>query len=86
MAVTKENLKKFVEGQRAFNALVREETWRRLKTLTVEEAREEYEALCRLWASNPARDDLGDLERMRIDELVKLRQRLDLAARRRLGR
>lgn len=86
MAVSKEDLKKFVEGQRVVNALVREEAWRRLATLTVQEAREEYDALCRLWESNSARSDLGDLDRMRIDELVKLRHRLDLAARRRFGK
>jgi len=83
MAVSKEDLKRFVEGQRVVNALVREETWRRLATLTVEEAREEYDGLRRLWESNPARHDLGDLDRIKIDELVKLRQRLDLVARRR---
>lgn len=86
MAVSKEDLKRFVEGQRVLNALVREETWLRLATLTVEEAREEYDGLCRLWESNPVRHELGDLDRLRIDELVKLRQRLDLAARRRFGR
>lgn len=79
MAISKEDLKRFVEGQRAVNALVREETWRRLAALTLEEAREEYDGLCRLWESNPARHDLGDLDRMRIDELVKLRQRFERA-------
>lgn len=86
MVVSKEDLKRFVEGQRVVNALVREETWRRLATLAVEEAREEYDGLCRLWESSPVRHDLGDLDRLRIDELVKLRQRLDLAVRRRLIR
>ncbi len=86
MAVSKEDLRRFVEGQRAFNALVQEETWRRLATLTVEEARQEYEALCQLWESNPVRHDLGDLDRMRIAMLVTLRQRMDLAARKRLSR
>jgi len=86
MPVSKEDLKRFVEGHRVFNALVREETRRRLAALAVDEAREEYDLLCRLWESNPTRDDLSDLDRIRIDELVKLRQRLDLAARRRLGR
>lgn len=86
VAVSQKDLKRFVEGQRAFNAFVREETWRRLATLTVEEAREEYDHLCRLWESNPGRHDLGDLDRVEIDELVKLRQRLNLAARRRLIR
>ncbi len=86
MAVSKEDLKRFVEGHRVFNALVREETWRRLATLTIEEAREEYDALCRLWESNPTRDDLGDLDRVQINELAELRRRLDLAARRRLSR
>ena len=86
MAVSKEDLKRFVEGQRVANAMVREETWRRLATLTVEEARDEYDELCRLWESSPAHHDLGDLDRMRMGELVKVRQRLDLAARRRLLR
>lgn len=86
MAVSKEDLKRFVEGHRVFNALVREETWRRLATLTVDEAREEYDALCRLWEANPARGDLSDLDRVGIGELVKFRQRLDLVARRCLGR
>lgn len=86
MAVSKDELKRFVEGQRVVNALVREETWRRLATVTVEEAREEYDGLCRLWESNPTRHDLGDLDRIRIDELMRLRQWLDLAARRRLSR
>jgi hypothetical protein len=86
VALTKENVRRFIEGQRALNALVREETWRRLATLTVDAARQEYDALCRLWESSPARHDLGDLDRMRIHQLVRLRQRLDLAARRRRAR
>ena len=86
MAVSKEDLRRFVAGQRVANALVREETWRRLAMLTVEEARKEYDELCRLWESNPARHDLGDLDRLRVDELVKCRQRLDLAARRGFSR
>ena len=86
MAVSKEDLKRFVEGHRVANALVLEATWRRLATLSVEEAREEYDGLCRLWESSPARHDLGDLDRIRVEELVKLRQRLDLVARRRLIR
>jgi hypothetical protein len=86
MAVAREDLKRFVEGHRVVNALVREETWRRLATLTVEEAREEYDGLCQLWSSNPARHELGDLDRIRLDELVRLRQRLDLAAQRRRNR
>jgi hypothetical protein len=75
MAVSKEDLKRFVEGQRVVNALVREETWPRLATLTVEQAQEEYDGLCRLWEWNPARHDLGDLDRMQIHELAKFRQR-----------
>ena len=69
-AVSKEDLKKFVEGQRVVNALVREETWRRLATLKVEEAREEHDGLCQLWESNPVRHDLGDLDRIRVDEIA----------------
>jgi hypothetical protein len=84
MSVSREALRRFIEGQRLLNALVREETWRRLARLTVEQAREEYEDLCRFWDSSPGRHDLGDLERVRLDELVRLRQRLDLAARRRV--
>ncbi|MBI4608739.1 MAG: hypothetical protein HY726_07020 [Candidatus Rokubacteria bacterium] len=83
MAASKADLKRFLEGQRVVNALVREETWRRLATLTIEEARQKYDGLCRLWESSPARQDVGDFDRMRIDELVKFRQRLDLAARKR---
>lgn len=86
MAVAREDLKRFVEGHRVVNALVRKETWRRLATLTLEEAREEYDGLCQLWSSNPARHELGDLDQMRLDELVRLRQRLDLAAQRRRNR
>lgn len=86
MAVTREDLKRFIEGHRVVNALAREETWRRLATLSVEKARQEYDGLCRLWGSNPARHELGDLDRMRLDELVRLRQRLDLAARRQRNR
>ena len=83
MAASKADLKRFLEGQRVVNALVREETWRRLATLTIEEARQEYDGLCRLWESSPAGQDVGDLDRMRIDELVKLRQRMDLVPRKR---
>ena len=86
MAASKADLKRFLEGQRVVNALVREETWRRLAMLRIEEARQEYDGLCRLWESSPARQDVGDLDRMQIDELVKLRQRMDLAARSRFCR
>ncbi len=86
MALSKEDARRFVEGQRVLNALGREEVWRRLATLSIEEAREEYNGLCLLWESNSTRDDLGDLDRARLDELVTLRQRLDLVARRYLNR
>ena len=86
MALSKEDARRFVEGQRVLNALGREEVWRRLATLSIEEAREEYDGLCRLWEFNSTRDDLGDLDRARLDELMTLRQRLDLIARRYLNR
>jgi len=83
VALSREDVKRFIDGHRVLNALVRAGTWRRLAMLTVEEARQEYDALCQVWESDPTRHELGDLDRLRIDELVTLRRRLDVAARRR---
>jgi len=79
MAVSREDVQRFLDGHRRANDVTRAETHARLRTLTVEESQAEYDALCRVWEAGG-----GPVAgREALDRLV-LRDRL--ALRRRLAR
>lgn len=83
---SREALQRFVAGHAAAEEVIREEQRQRLEGLTVEQSRAEYDSLCAVWEANPYREGLELLEQRRIEELLELRRRLDLVARRRLSR
>jgi hypothetical protein len=74
--VTRDDLRRFLDGHRAANLRLRREALRRLAALSVEEARAEYDSLCRVWETSRLLGDLAALDRRAIAERVALRQRL----------
>ncbi len=80
MPVSKAELLRFLHGHAAANAVIAQERRRRLASLSVEEARREYEHLCALWEAGGRREPLGELDRKRIAALVELRHSLDRIA------
>ena len=77
MPVTREDLRRFLEGHRTAGARLRAETLRRLPLLTVDEARNEYDSLCHVWEASGSRADGGALDRRAIADRIVLRRRLD---------
>jgi hypothetical protein len=75
MAVSRDDLRRFLEGHRAADRVLRRESLRRLRFLTEAESRAEYDALCRTWEASGARADQGGLDRRAIAERVALRRR-----------
>jgi hypothetical protein len=74
--VSREDLRRFLEGRRAAGVRERREALRRLRTLSVDEARREYDALCRGWEASPGSADTRRLDPLIIRERVALRRRL----------
>jgi len=76
MAVSGVDLKQYLDGHRRAERVLRAETFRRLASLTVELARDEYDSLCRVWETSRALADSAALDRRAIQERVALRRRL----------
>jgi len=74
--VTRDDLRRFLDGHRAANLRLRREALRRLAALSVEEARAEYDSLCRVWETSRLLGDRAALDRRAIAERVALRRRL----------
>lgn len=74
--LSREDLRRFLDGYRAAGARARQETLERLRTLSVEDARAEYDALCRGWEASPGSADTRSLDALIIKERVALRRRL----------
>lgn len=74
--VSRDDLKRFLDGHRAADARLRRETLRRLATLSVHDARAEYDALCRIWDNTRTLGDIAALDRRAIQDRVALRRRL----------
>ena len=74
--VSREDLDRFLQGHRTADALLREQTLRRLSSLTVEEARAEYDSLCAVWAMSRGTRDEATLDRWAIADRVAFRRRL----------
>lgn len=73
----REDVQRYLVGHRAAGARLRAETLRRLRVLTVEEARAEYDSLCEVWEASRALGDQKALDRQAIAERIALRRRLD---------
>lgn len=76
MRVSRDDLQRFLEGHRAANARLRDDALRRVRSLSVEEARAEYDSLCRVWETSRGLGDQAALDRRAIEERVALRRRL----------
>lgn len=76
MPISPEALKRYLEGHRAAEARLRAETLRRLAWLTLDQARAEYDSLCRVWEVSRGLDDGTALDRRAIEDRVALRRRL----------
>ncbi len=78
--VKKEDLLRFLEGQREAERRIREEKRRRLLQLTEERARRIYDELCEA-GERISREEREKLQRRRIIYLLERRKRLDLLSR-----
>lgn len=76
MTVSGADLRRYLDGHRAAERILRAETLRRLATLSVEGARDEYDSLCRVWQASCALADPTGLDRRAIEERVAFRRRL----------
>ncbi len=74
--VSRADLRRFLEGHRAADARLREETLRKLPALSTEEARAEYDSLCRVWETSRLEEGADALDRGAIEERIALRRRL----------
>ena len=77
MTVSGAELKRYLDGHRRAERVLRAETLRRLTSLTVEQARDEYDSLCRVWEMSRALVDSAEVDRRAIQERVALRRRLN---------
>jgi len=66
-------VKKFVNGNKRASRFVTEERRKRLKHMTTEDSLAEYDYLCKTYSIS-AKEGLGELERHRIDFLIKRRK------------
>ena len=77
MAMQREVVVAFLEGQRRANEVIRAERKKRLSQLTAEDSLREYDALCEMWEANPNKEGLERLERKKILFLVERRRRFN---------
>ena len=75
MTISGAGLKRYLDGHRKAERVLRAETLRRLASLTVEQARDEYDSLCRVWEMSRPLGDSAGLDRRAIEERVALRRR-----------
>ena len=73
---SRKEILRYVAGHRAAGAWIRAETLRRLETLSVDEARAQYDALCRVWEASQRAEDAPALDRLAAEARVALRRRL----------
>ena len=76
MTVSGADLKRYLDGHRRAERVLRAETLRQLASLTVEQGRDEYDSLCRVWEMSGALENPAELDRRAIRERVALRRRL----------
>jgi len=76
MTISGADLKRYLDGHRRAERVLRAETLRLLASLTVEQARDEYDSLCRVWEMSRSIEDPVGLDRRAIEERVALRRRL----------
>lgn len=76
MTVSPADLRRFLDGHRAADARLREDMLRKLPAMSMEEARAEYDSLCRVWETSRLTADAGRLDPRAIEERIALRRRL----------
>ena len=74
--VSAADLRRYLDGHRRAAALLRAEELRRVRRLTVEEARAEYDALSRVWEASRHLGDQAALDRLALQSRIALRRRL----------
>ncbi len=74
--VSRADLERYLDGHRRAAARLREAELRRLASLTADEARVEYDSLCRVWEASRQLGDQTALDRRAIADRVALRRRL----------
>jgi glycerol kinase len=79
-AELKKALRQFVDGHAAAAEFIAQEQARRLEAMTVEESTAEYDALCATWEANPHREGIEHVHQRKVEELLELRRKLNLAA------
>ena len=76
MRVAREDLTRFLRGHRAADHLLRAATLRRLRELSPEASRAQYDALVRSWEAARQPGEPPALDRRAIEARVALRRRL----------
>jgi hypothetical protein len=76
VTVSRADLRRFLDGHRAADALLREEMLRKLPAMSTDESRAEYDSLCRVWETSRLAADASRLDPGAIEERVALRRRL----------
>ena len=76
MSVSREDLRRYLQGLQKAQAWFAAERRRRLATLTEAESRAEYDALVGIWEASPRDGDQAALDRLAIHERVELRRKL----------
>ncbi len=84
--VRKADLTRFIKGHVRAGEITSQERAQRLASLTVEQARKEYDELCATWRSHPERTSLGEADSLRLEHLLVRRRRLDRLGPQRPGR
>ena len=74
--VSRRDLMRFLDGHRAAEAVLRRMALERVAALSVNEARTEYDSLCRVWEASRDAGDGGALDARSIADRVALRRRL----------
>jgi len=74
--VSRHDLMRFLDGHRTADAVLRRMSLERVVALTVDEARTEYDSLCRVWEASRAGGNDRALDARSIADRVALRRRL----------
>jgi len=76
----KEALRQYMYGHAAAAEFITHEQAQRLESMTVEESAAEYDSLVALWEANPHREGMEHVHQRKVEELLELRRKLNLAA------
>ncbi|MBI3929935.1 MAG: hypothetical protein HY319_30630 [Armatimonadetes bacterium] len=74
----RDSVRQYLAGQQKVWEHVKEERRQKLRCLTREEARREYDALCQVWYSQPRQPAV---DRSHLEALLRVRRAMQLQAR-----